>query len=182
MKPLIHIFGASGSGTTTLGRALAQHLCYAHMDSDDYYWLPVEPAYSQKRDIPERLRLMRANIDAALRGVVLSGSLVDWGDPLMERFTLVVRLVTDTDVRVKRLRAREYARFGDSVLPGGSRYEEHEAFVAWAARYDEGDIHMRSRANHDAWQRKLVCPLLVLNGAVAVEDNIAAVLRALEKE
>jgi len=155
MKPVIHIFGASGSGTTTLGRALARALDFTHMDSDDYYWLPVEPAYSQKREIPERLRLMNQDINAADNGAVISGSLVDWGDPLMERFTLAVRLVTDTDTRIKRLRAREYAHFGDSIRPGGSRYEEHEAFVAWAARYDTGDTHMRSKANHDAWQARL---------------------------
>lgn len=180
MKPVIHIFGASGSGTTTLGRALAKALDFTHMDSDDYYWLPVEPAYSQKRDISERLRLMNRDIDNAPNGVVLSGSLVDWGDPLMERFTLAVRLVTDTEIRVKRLRAREYAQFGESIRPGGSRYEEHEAFVAWAARYDEGDIHMRSRANHDAWQRKLRCPLMVLDGADKVEENVAAVIQTMK--
>lgn len=182
MKPVIHIFGASGSGTTTLGRALAQALGFTPMDSDDYYWLPVEPAYSQKREIPERLRLMNRDIDAAPHGVVLSGSLVDWGDPLLGRFTLAVRLVTDTELRVKRLRAREYAQFGESIRPGGSRYEEHEAFLAWAARYDTGDIHMRSRANHDAWQRKLACPLLVLNGADRVEENVALVIQTMREK
>ena len=33
--PRIHITGASGTGTTTLGRALAQELRCAHFDSDN---------------------------------------------------------------------------------------------------------------------------------------------------
>jgi adenylate kinase family enzyme len=32
----IHILEASGSGTTTLGRALAEHLQHPHFDTDDY--------------------------------------------------------------------------------------------------------------------------------------------------
>src|SRR4029453_16093638 len=35
----IHILGASGSGTTTLGRALAEHLQCPHFDTDDYFWV-----------------------------------------------------------------------------------------------------------------------------------------------
>ena len=35
----IHILGAAGSGTTTLGRALAERLQCPHFDTDDYFWL-----------------------------------------------------------------------------------------------------------------------------------------------
>lgn len=34
----IHIFGASGSGATTLGRFLAVQLNVPCFDSDDYFW------------------------------------------------------------------------------------------------------------------------------------------------
>ena len=92
MKHVIHIFGASGSGTTTLGRALAADMGLVHMDTDDYYWLPTDPKFTTKRPIEERLRLMNADIDAAQRGVVISGSLTGWGDALIPRFTCVIRL------------------------------------------------------------------------------------------
>ena len=39
----IHILGASGSGTTTLGRALAARLQCPHFDTDDCFWLPTDP-------------------------------------------------------------------------------------------------------------------------------------------
>lgn len=41
----IHITGASGSGTTTLGRALAQALGWRYLDADRYYWLPTSPPF-----------------------------------------------------------------------------------------------------------------------------------------
>ncbi len=36
-KLRIHIFGASGSVTTTLGNQLAKKLNYKHFDNDEYY-------------------------------------------------------------------------------------------------------------------------------------------------
>jgi adenylate kinase family enzyme len=33
----IHVMGASGSGVTSLGRALADALALPHHDSDDYF-------------------------------------------------------------------------------------------------------------------------------------------------
>lgn len=179
-KPIIHLFGASGSGTTTLGRAISEALGYVHMDTDDYYWLPSDPAFTRKRSIPERLAMMNADIDAAEGGAVISGSLTGWGDPLIPRFTLAVRVVTDTDTRIRRLRAREYARFGDRIREGGDMHAEHEEFIAWAARYDTGDETMRSKACHDAWQAALPCPVIVVDGSAPLADSLAQVLAALE--
>ena len=52
------VTGASGSGTTTLGRALATDWAVPHADVDDYFWLPTSPAYVDKRPVDDRLRLM----------------------------------------------------------------------------------------------------------------------------
>ncbi len=177
MKPVIHIFGASGSGTTTLGRALAEALSLRHMDTDDYFWLPTDPPFTQKRPVPERLALMQRDIDAA-PGAVISGSLTGWGNPLMTQFTLAIRVVTETALRLERLHDRELRRFGERILPGGDMHEEHQAFLDWAARYDTGDASMRSQANHDLWQRQLTCPLLYVDGSAPPEATLAQVLEA----
>lgn len=65
MKPLIHIYGASGSGTSTLGRYLAEQFQYAFLDSDDYFWLPTDPKFTTKRPIEQRVPLIRQDIAAA---------------------------------------------------------------------------------------------------------------------
>ena len=178
MKRVIHIFGASGSGTSTLGRALAEKTGFRFMDTDDYYWLPAEPMYTLKRPIPERLALMARDLDEC-SDAVLSGSLAGWGDPLIPRFTLAVRLVTPTPVRMERLKQREYARYGRRILPGGDLYEQSQAFLAWAAQYDDGLPPLRSRALHDLWQQKLFCPLLTLDGTLPLDELAEAVLQKL---
>lgn len=166
MKHIIHIFGASGSGTTTLGRALAADMGLVHMDTDDYFWLPTDPQYTTKRPIADRLALMQRDIDATQRGVVISGSLTGWGDPLISLFTHAIRLTTDTATRIERLRQREYAHFGERIREGGDMYENHRDFLDWAAQYDTGDASMRSKACHDEWQTHLPCPLTVTTGAM----------------
>lgn len=178
MKRVIHIFGASGSGTSTLGRALAEKTGFRFMDTDDYYWLPAEPMYTLKRPIPERLALMARDLDEC-SDAVLSGSLAGWGDPLIPRFTLAVRLNTPTPVRMERLKQREYARYGRRILPGGDLYEQSQTFLAWAAQYDDGLPPLRSRALHDLWQQKLSCPLLTLDGTLPLDELAEAVLQKL---
>ena len=178
MKRVIHIFGASGSGTSTLGRALAEKTGFRFMDTDDYYWLPAEPMYTLKRPIPERLALMARDLDEC-SDAVLSGSLAGWGDPLIPRFTLAVRLNTPTPVRMERLQQREYARYGRRILPGGDLYEQSQAFLAWAAQYDDGLPPLRSRALHDLWQQKLSCPLLTLDGTLPLDELVQAVMETL---
>lgn len=106
MKNVIHIYGASGSGTSTLGRKTSEELGYKFMDADDYFWLPTNPRYTTKRSKEERLALMKKDISDN-DNVVISGSLVDWGDELIPLFTLAIRLVTDTEIRTTRLKERE---------------------------------------------------------------------------
>src|SRR4029450_13094001 len=75
----IHILGASGSGTTTLGRALAERLQCSHFDTDDYFWLPTDPPFTHQRERIERQRLLMDDLTAQ-DSWVLSGSLCGWRD------------------------------------------------------------------------------------------------------
>lgn len=58
MEPCrLHVLGASGAGATTLGRAIATAWSVPHADSDDYYWMPTDPAFTTPRTVPERVDL-----------------------------------------------------------------------------------------------------------------------------
>jgi len=60
---------------------------------------------------------------------VLTGSLCGWGDGLIPLFDLVVFLWIPEDVRLRRMKAREFQRYGSAVEPDGSRYEKAQAFL-----------------------------------------------------
>ena len=171
MRTSIHITGASGAGTSTLGRALAARLGARHLDTDDFYWQPLEPKFTVKRPPETRVALIEAAFaDSTERGWVLSGSIGEWGRPLVSRFSAVIFLSTPTEVRLERLRMREAAMFGaEAIAPGGSRHEEFSAFIAWAAAYDEKPMTGRSRRQHEAWLKTLPCPVLRFEGTEPVE-------------
>ena len=81
----VHVVGASGSGTTTLGRALAGRLAVPHHDTDDFFWLPSEPQFQHLRERGERQAMLGAAL-ARTPGWVLSGSLCGWGDQFITLF------------------------------------------------------------------------------------------------
>lgn len=178
MKQIIHIFGAAGSGTTTLGQRICEELSYKLMDTDDYYWLPTEPRFVEKRPVDERIELMTRDIEKYDK-VVISGSLADWGDVFIPYITLAARIELNTDVRVERIKKREKQRFGSRVEPGGDMYPGHIDFLEWTKLYDTGGLDMRSKAKHDEWQKLLKCKVLHLNGEDTVEENLEKVKEAL---
>ena len=174
MKNVIHIFGASGSGTTTLGKRIATEFGFQFMDTDDYYWLPTSPPYTQKRPGAQRVALMIDKINHA-ENVVISGSLTDWGDALIPYFTLAIRVHTDTSLRLQRLKLREQKAFGARIEQGGDMYCNHLEFLDWASGYDTGDMSTRSKAKHDAWQELLCCERLDLDGTDLVHCDLSLI-------
>jgi len=159
----ILVTGASGSGTSTLGQALAGEFELRFVDADDIYWLPTKPAFREKRDAAERLALLR---DVLVSGpAVIAGSIMGWDSNVEDSFDLIVFLTAPAEVRVSRLRERELARFG----------HVNEEFIAWAAQYDVGTMEGRNLNRHLAWLAKRHCPVVHLVSTVAVGALVAAV-------
>jgi len=101
---LIHVTGASGSGTSTLGKALAGELGGAFLDADDFFWAPSDPPFQARRPVEERRSLLLTEFsrsDIAMR----SGSVTAWGVEIEDVFDFIVFLYVDTALRLERLRA-----------------------------------------------------------------------------
>lgn len=160
----MHIVGASGTGTTTLGCALASEWSVPHADADDYFWEPTEPPYTTKRDPRFRLELME-RVFVPRRAWVLSGSLMGWGDALIPSFDVVIFVTLEASLRLGRLRQRERRRYGSRIERGGDREEAFGAFLDWAAGYDDPSFDGRSLVAHERWCAELPCPVLRLDGA-----------------
>ena len=175
----IHITGASGAGTTTLGRALADRLGVPHHDSDDFYWVPTNPPYREVRPAAERFTLMESMF-LGRSDWVLSGSVEGWAEAIAPLFDFIVFLSVPAELRLARLRDRETRRFGlEAVSPGGWRHAETEDFIEWASHYDDGSREGRSRQRHEAWLKTQRCPLLRLDGDRPAAGLVEDVLRAL---
>ncbi len=160
-----------GSGTTTLGRALAAHLQCPHFDTDTYFWFPTDPPFTAKRETTLRQQRLMDDLTAH-DSWILSGSFCGWGDVAMPLFELVVFLLLSPDVRLERLHHREYERYGERIMPGGDMHETSQAFLDWAASYDTGAVHMRSKRLHEQWLGTLPCPIICMEGEYTIEEQV----------
>ena len=149
----VHIFGASGSGTTTLGAALAEQLSARHLDTDTYYWRQTNPPFQQKRPPRERLLLLRNDMQDYPRWI-LSGSIC--------------------------VHLRETRRYGERISQGGDMYEDHQAFIDWARSYDEALPPVRSRTLHQQWMQSLTCSCLTLSSLQPVAQLVDTVISNLQ--
>lgn len=164
----ILITGASGSGTTTLGKSIASKVGWNFVDADDYYWLPTRPPYQSKRGHSERLKLMLEELDRNEYSVV-SGSVMNWGPELEDSFDLIVFLYLDAAIRVERLKTREEEELG---------YTDPE-FLKWASEYDIGPDEGRSLAKHETWLLARKCKMIRIEGDLSVNEKSELLIKAL---
>lgn len=169
------VLGATASGTTTLARALADRWSVPHADTDDYFWVPTDPPYTEKRDEQRRLELM-AEMFLPRPAWVLSGSVMGWGEPLLDHVDTLVFCSLDPEVRLARLRAREATRYGDRIRPGGDLATSHEEFVTWAAGYETPDFPGRSRTLHEEWMTRFDGPVVRIDTAAPVAELVEELL------
>ncbi len=164
--------GASGSGTTTLARAVADAWSVPHGDADDYFWMPTDPPYVDKRPEAERVALME-QVFLPREAWVLSGSMLGWGDSVVSRCDAVVFLTLDPAERLRRIEARERVRRESAAV----NEEALGAFLTWARGYDEPSFPGRSRTGHEEWLATLTCPILRLDSSLpreALRDEVLA--------
>ncbi len=136
MKNKIHILGASGAGTSTLGAALSKALPHTYLDTDDYFWINK---FTEQRPVPQRKEMLKSDL-VKFEQWILSGAVCGWGNNFKNDFDLVVFLWIPEDIRLERLKVREYQRYGKDVLSGGSKYNQSKAFLEWASLYDHAGV------------------------------------------
>lgn len=168
----IHIMGAAGSGTSTLGEALGKVLPHQHLDADDYFW---KKKYTEQRPVEKRVKLLQEDL-SVYNDVVLSGAVCGWGDSFKNVFDLIIFLWIPEDVRLERLRNREIERYGVDILEGGPYYEQSKAFLQWASLYDHAGLEVRSRKQHEHWLQDVTCPILRIEGDYSVSERVQIVL------
>jgi adenylate kinase family enzyme len=173
--PRFHILGASGSGTTTLGAALAARLGLRHVDSDALFWMPTDPPFTTRRAASDRLALLPRQLPVA-ESWVFTGSAINWATPLEAFYDRIIFLRLDAAERMARLRHREAVRYGARIVPGGDMAEASMAFLQWAAAYDSAGLEQRSLAAHEAWLSVQTASVLRLDSSMQVQDLVAVVL------
>ncbi|MGA2142248.1 MAG: AAA family ATPase [Brevinematales bacterium] len=175
----IHIFGASGSGTTTLGIAISVETRIPLFDIDEYFWEETDPPFLEKRTCEERIRLMRQDLSKN-NSWIISGSMMDWGDLFLPELDLAVYLHMPQETRIERLIKREKERFGSRIDPGNDMHQSHIDFMDWAGKYDNGGMEVRSKFKHSEWMKKLSCKIIKIEQDIELKDKLDIVLKDIQ--
>jgi len=163
----IILLGANGSGKSTLGRELARALNFAHFDVEDYWFYKTYIPYTTIRPKEERNEMLLS--DMKKHGLfVVSGDISGWSDEFLTMFGLAVFLTTPTEIRMKRIENREYARWGDRVCEGGDMYESQKKFREFAATRDVGLLEQRAL--------EYSCPVVYYDGTKTPGEIVDEVL------
>lgn len=135
MKLLIS--GGPGSGCTSSALKVGEILGLPVFDSDVFFHKPTDPPFQEQYSPDERRSLLVAALSDQSDWIV-SGSIATWGMPDLN-FTHGVLLNIPGGVRLRRLEARQRKQFGGRIDVGGDLFEEHSAFLKWAAKYETRD-------------------------------------------
>jgi adenylate kinase family enzyme len=71
---IIHLLGPSGSGTSTLGKVIAERLNIPWYDTDDLFWMKTDPPFTTIREKEKRILLLQEILENN-KSWVLSGSI-----------------------------------------------------------------------------------------------------------
>lgn len=176
----IHIMGASGAGSTTLGMALSRHLSFPYFDTDNYFWDPAGDPFTLKRDPELRNQMLMTDL-VQHNNWIVGGSMVSWGAYWQIAFDLVVFLYVPPQIRLKRLEKREHERYGDIIFTDPVRNQKYQEFMSWAKSYEDIDSNRRSLRVHEEWLETLICPVIEIRGDTTVEDRVQKVLTYMEQ-
>lgn len=176
----LHIFGASGSGVTTLGQLLAKKLGVKYFDSDDYFWIKTEPPFTFRRDQKERNQLIAKDI-SEIESWILGGSIINWGANLFPDFDLMIFLYLPNKLRIERLKKRELERYGNTIYKDPKRAKQFTDFIAWATDYDNNTgLANRTLKAHDTWIAQTKSPVLKIIGNQTLDEKLKLIMDKLE--
>ncbi|KAF5031292.1 hypothetical protein SDC9_52433 [bioreactor metagenome] len=151
----IIVFGANGSGKSTFGHELASILNFKHMDIEDYHFEKTEIPYTVERSHEECMNLMLADIKKH-RSFVISAVTGDFDNTILQLYELAVYISAPFELRIKRIKQREYEKHGERIHKGGDMYEQHLRFIDFVAS--------RPLSKIEKWGETLVCPVIRIDG------------------
>jgi len=171
----ILIFGASGSGTTTLGTEIEKRTSFMHLDVDNYYWQKTDPPFQEKIALTERNTMLKADFEKH-ENVIISGSMVSWGKQWETSFDLAIFIRLNNNERMERLKKRETERYGEKLLTDKKTQRNSKDFLEWARQYEDPNFDGRSFKVHNDWIELLDCKTLRINGEMSLKNKTEKVI------
>ncbi len=175
----IIIFGAAGTGKTTLGKSISEKLNWIFFDADDYYWEKTIPPCQTKATFESRNENLKLDFRSS-ENVIISGSICTWSKFWNTAFDLGVFLRVPKKIRMKRLLNREIELYGEELNTNEVKKEDFKTFLEWAEKYDDERFDGQSISQHKNWIEIMDCSVIELNGNLTNSERQKIILRKIE--
>ena len=170
----ILICGLNGAGKSTLGKALAEKLRFHYIDNENLYFPKTDPhyLYASPRTREEAEALLLREIKSH-ENFILSAVKGDYGEAFHLFLQYIVWLRVPRDIRIQRVKARSFQKFGARMLPGGDLYQQEAQFFHMAQSRPERFV--------EEWVTSLDRPVLQIDGTRSVEENTNLIIQNIQK-
>ncbi len=180
---IIHIMGASGSGTTSLGEYLAKKLDFEVIESDYYKWEQTIPEFQIMRKKEESDRLLIDKIKSS-KDLIISGSL--HSNPVTFPYIdLIIYLKCPTKIRMERILKRDKELGRNSLESDGEVKENFLGFLYLAKNYNKLGEDKRSKRSQKIVIKESHAPVIYVNTnkeiSILHENILKKVQKALKK-
>lgn len=169
------ICGGNGAGKSTLAAKLAEVSGYKFVDTEEYYFPKTQGgyAYGKSRTKEEVKALLLADLEK-YEDFIFTSVTGDFGEEVLSRFTHVVFVYVPKGLRMERVRARSFQKFGDRMRPGGDLFEKEQGFFQMVEARPPGQV--------EDWLAGVSLPVIQVDGTRPPEENAGVVLGNLQKE
>ncbi len=173
---IIHIMGASGSGTSSIGEYLSKELGFDIIESDFYKWEQTIPEFQVMRPIEESNKLLLEKIRQA-KNLIITGSL--HSNPVtFEYIDLIIYLKCPTKVRLKRILKRDEEKGRYSLQQDETVRQNFLEFLKIAKSYNKLGDDIRSKKSQRMVISSCNAPLIKIN----TNKNIEKLHRIIKKK
>ena len=174
MSNVILVCGLNGAGKSTLGKVLAERLNIRFIDIEDIYFSrqdnPDYP-YEKSRPYGEAVSLLTNLVNEEI-DFVLASVTGSFGDEFISHLKCVISIEVPMEIRLKRVYDRSYILFGEKSCKGGGYYEQIKSFHDFCASRDENLVN--------DWLSTICCPIIRVDGALPICDNVNQIAKRLE--
>lgn len=159
----IIVTGLNGCGKSTVCKLLAKKMNYYSMDVEDYYFMESDIPYSKFHTHEQTKKLMLDDIKKH-KHFVLATVNCDWGEEIASMCKLAVVLKAPLDIRIQRIKKREYGKFGNRVLEGGDLYDSQQKF--------HNKVLARGEEHIAKQMQFITCPVIELDAELPIYDIV----------
>ena len=176
----IQLIGPTCSGTSTLGKLIAESFNIPWFDADDILWEKTDPPFTIQKEKIERIKILESIFEKNI-SLVLSGWTGEWGDIIKNKLDLVIYKYVEQDIRIERLYGREKQRYGNRIDPGNDMYIRFKGLEEYIKLYETGGMNIRSRIRQLHWLNDLKCKIIKLEKNISLEEELKIVKEEMEK-